>query len=248
MLVLYFILAAVGGYLLGSIPFGLVLTKAAGLGDIRSIGSGNIGATNVLRTGRKDLALATLVLDAGKAGIALFLARLIAGGDAQYQIEFGLVAGFAAFIGHCYPVWLKFKGGKGVATYFGLLLVGMPPLGVVIGITWLAVAMMFRISSLAALASVTLAPILALVGGYSTPEIVCLVALAALIFWRHSANIARLRAGTEPRMGGKKDAPAEEAAVAVAGAAAATVAAVEPAPAPEPHPEPTPPADPTPEA
>ena len=115
MLPLYFILAAAGGYLLGSIPFGLVLTKAAGLGDIRTIGSGNIGATNVLRTGRKDLALATLLLDAGKAGIALFLARLIAGNDAVYEIEFGLVAGFAAFIGHCYPVWLQFKGGKGVA-------------------------------------------------------------------------------------------------------------------------------------
>lgn len=238
MLTLYFILAAVGGYLLGSIPFGLVLTKAAGLGDIRTIGSGNIGATNVLRTGRKDLALATLVLDAGKAGIALFLARLIAGGDAPFQIELGLVAGFAAFIGHCYPVWLQFKGGKGVATYFGLLLVGMPPLGVVIGITWLAVAMMFRISSLAALAAVTLAPILAFVGGYSTAEIACLVALAALIFWRHSANIARLRAGTEPRMGDKKK--QEEAAAAPVEQAPAPVvaeAAPEPPPSAEPKPE-----------
>jgi glycerol-3-phosphate acyltransferase PlsY len=230
---LYFILAAVGGYLLGSIPFGLVITKAAGLGDIRTIGSGNIGATNVLRTGRKDLALATLVLDAGKAGIALFLARLIAGNEATYQLEFGLVAGFAAFIGHCFPVWLGFKGGKGVATYFGLLLVGMPPLGVVIGITWIAVALMFRMSSLAALVSVALAPILALVGGYSTSEVVCLVALAALIAWRHSANIARLRAGTEPRIGDKK----EDAA------AAATPAAVV-----EAAPEPAPPAEPTPEA
>lgn len=213
MLVLYFVLAAVGGYLLGSIPFGLVLTRAAGLGDIRQIGSGNIGATNVLRTGRKDLALATLVLDAGKAGIALFLARLIAGNNVPFQLEIGLVAGFAAFIGHCFPVWLGFKGGKGVATYFGLLLVGMPPLGVVTGVTWIAVALMFRISSLAALASVAIAPILALVGSYSTPEIIALVALAALIFWRHSANIARLRAGTEPRMGEKKteeEAPAPE--------------------------------------
>jgi glycerol-3-phosphate acyltransferase PlsY len=228
---------------LGSIPFGLVLTKAAGLGDIRAIGSGNIGATNVLRTGRKDLALATLLLDAGKAGIALFLARLLAGGDNPFQIELGLVAGFAAFIGHCYPVWLQFKGGKGVATYFGLLLVGMPPLGVVIGITWLAVAMMFRISSLAALASVTLAPVLALVGGYSTAEVICLVALAALIFWRHSANIARLRAGTEPRMGDKKKQEEEPApAVAAAAAAAAPVVA-------EVTPEPAPPAaEPTPEA
>ncbi|MBL8530457.1 MAG: glycerol-3-phosphate 1-O-acyltransferase PlsY [Hyphomonadaceae bacterium] len=213
-LVLYFILAAAGGYLLGSIPFGLVLTRAAGLGDIRSIGSGNIGATNVLRTGRKDIALATLVLDAGKAGLALLLARMIAGGESPYQIELGLVAGFFAFIGHCFPVWLGFKGGKGVATYFGLLLVGMPPLGVVIGITWIAVAMMFRFSSLAALAASALAPVLALIGGYSTPDIVCLVALAALIFWRHSANIARLRAGTEPRIGEGKQAPAAPVAPA----------------------------------
>jgi acyl-phosphate glycerol 3-phosphate acyltransferase len=139
-LTLYFILAAVGGYLLGSIPFGLVLTKAAGLGDIRSIGSGNIGATNVMRTGRKDLALATLVLDAGKAGIALFLARTIAGNESPFQIDFGLLAGFAAFIGQCFPVWLGFKGGKGVATYFGLLLVGMPPLGAVAGIGLLSAA------------------------------------------------------------------------------------------------------------
>ena len=236
MLPLYFILAAVGGYLLGSIPFGLVITKAAGLGDIRAIGSGNIGATNVLRTGRKELALATLVLDAGKAGIALFLARLIAGNEATYQLEFGLVAGFAAFIGHCFPAWLGFKGGKGVATYFGLLLVGMPPLGAVIGITWLAVALMFRMSSLAALVSIALAPILALVGGYSTSEVVCLVALAALIAWRHSANISRILAGTEPRIGDKKE---EAAAVAATAAPAAVVAA---------PPEPAPPAEPTPEA
>jgi len=210
-LVVFFILAAVGGYLLGSIPFGLVLTRAAGLGDIRQIGSGNIGATNVLRTGRKDLALATLLLDAGKAGIALFIARLLAGPEAPYQIELGLVAGFCAFIGHCFPVWLGFKGGKGVATYFGLLIVGMPPLGVVIGITWIAVALIFRFSSLAALIASAAAPLLALVGGYSVSEVVCLVALAALIFWRHGANIARLRTGTEPRIGDKKEPPAGEA-------------------------------------
>lgn len=210
MVALYFILAAVGGYLLGSIPFGLVITRAAGLGDIRSIGSGNIGATNVLRTGRRDLALATLLLDAGKAGLALFLARLLAGAESPHQIELGLLAGFFAFLGHCFPVWLKFKGGKGVATYFGLLLIGMPPLGAVIGVTWIAVAMIFRFSSLAALVSSALAPVLALVGGYSLWEVVCLVALAALIFWRHAANIARLRAGTEPRIGDKKDGPTPE--------------------------------------
>lgn len=242
MLVLYFVLAAVGGYLLGSIPFGLVLTRAAGLGDIRQIGSGNIGATNVLRTGRKDLALATLVLDAGKAGIALFLARLIAGNNVPFQLELGLVAGFAAFIGHCFPVWLGFKGGKGVATYFGLLLVGMPPLGVVTGVTWIAVAMMFRISSLAALASVAIAPILALVGSYSTPEIIALVALAALIFWRHSANIVRLRAGTEPRMGEKKK---EEEPTAPVDVEALEVGDEAPALPDEP---PAPPAEPKPEA
>lgn len=242
MLYLYFILAAAGGYLLGSIPFGLVLTKAAGLGDIRTIGSGNIGATNVLRTGRKDLALATLVLDAGKAGIALLLARLIAGNENPFQIELGLVAGFAAFIGHCFPVWLGFKGGKGVATYFGLLLVGMPPLGVVIGITWLAVALMFRMSSLAALVSAALAPILALVGNYQIPEVLCLVALAALIFWRHGANIARIRAGTEPRIGDKKEAAADATTPVVAEAAPAVAAPAESAP------EPTPPVQPAPEA
>lgn len=232
MLILYFALAAVGGYLLGSIPFGLVLTRVAGLGDIRNIGSGNIGATNVLRTGRKDIALATLVLDAGKAGIALLLARWISGDENPLQIEFGLVAGFAAFIGHCFPVWLGFKGGKGVATYFGLLLAGMPPLGAVIGVTWIAVAMMFRFSSLAALVSVALAPVLALIGGYQISQVICLVALAALIFWRHSANIARLIGGTEPRIGdGKKK---EEAAAVAAPAPEPTPAST---PAPQPNPE-----------
>lgn len=226
MLVLYFILAAAGGYLLGSIPFGLVITRAAGLGDIRNIGSGNIGATNVLRTGRKDLALATVILDAGKAGIALFAARLIAGTENPLQIEFGLVAGFFAFLGHCFPVWLGFRGGKGVATYFGLLLVGMPPLGVVIGITWIAVALIFRFSSLAALIASALAPVLALVGGYSLAEVICLVALAVLIFWRHSENIARLRAGAEPRIGDKKES-----------ATPAVVAVPDPPRAPEPTPE-----------
>lgn len=203
MLTLLFVLAAIGGYLLGSIPFGLVITRAAGLGDIRAIGSGNIGATNVLRTGRKDLALATLLLDAGKAAIALLIARALTT-NSPFQIEIGLTAGAAAFVGHCYPVWLGFKGGKGVATYFGLLLFGMPPLGVVIGVVWIAVAMMFRFSSLAALVSVSAAPLLAIVGGYAPAEVFFLLALALLVFWTHRANIARLRAGTEPRIGGKK--------------------------------------------
>jgi len=203
-LVFTFVLAALGGYLLGSIPFGLVVTRLAGLGDIRNIGSGNIGATNVLRTGRKDLALATLLLDAGKAAIALLAARALSQGSPD-QLELGLVAGAAAFIGHCFPVWLQFKGGKGVATYFGLLLFGMPPLGLAIGVVWIAVAMIFRYSSLAALVSVTAAPLLALIGNYSAPELVFLLVLAGLVYWRHAANIERLRAGAEPRIGAKKD-------------------------------------------
>jgi glycerol-3-phosphate acyltransferase PlsY len=209
-LVLPFVLAAIGGYLLGSIPFGLVIVRAAGLGDIREIGSGNIGATNVLRTGRRDLALATLVLDAGKAAIALLIARWLSGGSA-HEIEIGLTAGGFAFLGHCYPVWLGFKGGKGVATYFGLLLFGMPPLGVVVAVIWLAVAMMFRYSSLAALIAAGAAPVLAFVGGYSGSETAFLVVLALLIVWTHRTNIARLRAGIEQKIGEKKEAAAEPA-------------------------------------
>jgi len=209
---LYFTLAAVGGYLLGSIPFGLVLTKAAGLGDIREIGSGNIGATNVLRTGRKDLALATLLLDAGKAGIALIIARMLTEGQ-PYQSELSLLAGGMAFVGHCYPVWLKFKGGKGVATFFGVLLAGAWPLFFFAGITWLAVATIFRFSSLAALCAALVATITA-IGGVA-PDIATMVftaALTALIFWTHRGNIARLRAGAEPRIGDKKkDDPAAPA-------------------------------------
>lgn len=204
MLVLYFILAAAGGYLLGSIPFGLVLTRLAGVGDIRKIGSGNIGATNVLRTGRKDLALATLLLDAGKAGIALLLARWLASGT-DYIIEIGLLAGAAAFIGHCYPVWLGFKGGKGVATFFGVLFAGIWPLGVIAGVTWLAIATIFRISSLAALCAAAVAPLAAFIAGFSWSEIIFALVLAVLIFWRHRANIARLRDGTEPRIGANKE-------------------------------------------
>jgi acyl phosphate:glycerol-3-phosphate acyltransferase len=202
-LALYFILAAAGGYLLGSIPFGLVLTRVAGLGDIRAIGSGNIGATNVLRTGRKDLALATLLLDAGKAAIALLIARALNAGSA-YQIEFGLVAGAFAFVGHCFPVWLKFKGGKGVATFFGVLLAGIWPLGVASGLVWLGVFTIFRISSLAALCAAAVAPVFALVAQFTWPEIAFTGVLALLIFWRHSGNIERLLAGKEPRVGAAK--------------------------------------------
>jgi len=237
----FFILAAAGGYLLGSIPFGLVLTRAAGLGDIREIGSGNIGATNVLRTGRKDLALATLVLDAAKAGIALVFFKALAnwfagaalGEDGAYQV--GLVAGAAAFIGHCYPVWLKFKGGKGVATFFGVLFAGPWPVGLIAGVTWLAVATMFRFSSLAALCAAAIAPVMALVAGFSWEEIAFTLVLAALIFWRHRANIERLLAGTEPRIGDKKDG---EPAIAEPAVPIIEATAAEPAPAaPEPKPE-----------
>ena len=208
MLPLYLILAAAGGYLLGSIPFGLVITRAAGLGDIREIGSGNIGATNVLRTGRKDLALATLLLDAGKAAAALLLARAaadFAGLSVDVQRQLGLVAGAAAFLGHCFPIWLGFKGGKGVATFFGVLLAGIWPLGLVAGVTWLAVATISRYSSLAALCAAAIAPIFAVIAQFDWSEIIFSLVLAILIFWRHGANIGRLRAGTEPRIGDKKD-------------------------------------------
>ncbi len=260
---LYFTLAAVFGYLLGSIPFGLVIVKAAGLGDIRDIGSGNIGATNVLRTGRKDLALATLLLDAGKAGIALLIARAVAGDDNPNQIAIGLTAGAAAFIGHCFPIWLKFNGGKGVATFFGVLFAGVWPLGVISGITWLAVATMFRMSSLAALCAAAVAPIAALVAGFSWAEIIFSAAIAVLIFWRHSANISRILAGTEPRIGDKKAAPVEEtlapmivatAPEPIAPAPPAPIVEAEPAPiaqtpaVTEAAPEPASPAEPKPEA
>jgi glycerol-3-phosphate acyltransferase PlsY len=224
MVILSFVLAAVGGYLLGSIPFGLVLTRAAGLGDIRDIGSGNIGATNVLRTGRRDIALGTLLLDAGKAAIALLATRAIVG-DGPYWTELGLVAGGAAFVGHCFPVWLGFKGGKGVATYFGVLFAGAWPLGLAAGVIWLAVATIFRMSSLAALSAAALTPVLAMIAGFQWSEVIFTVLLAALIFWRHSANIARIRDGTEPKIGADK----AKAAVAVE---AAPVAATPEPPAP----------------
>jgi glycerol-3-phosphate acyltransferase PlsY len=200
-----FALAAFGGYLLGSIPFGLVLTRMAGLGDIRNVGSGNIGATNVLRTGRKDIALATLLLDAGKAAIALLLARMF-WGDRAYGDEIGYVAGGAAFLGHCFPVWLGFKGGKGVATYFGVMIAGIFPLGILAGATWLAMAAIFRYSSLAALAATAIAPLAALIGGFDFSAVLFCLLLQALVFWRHRANIARLMRGEEPKIGAGKTA------------------------------------------
>ncbi|MGE5477565.1 MAG: glycerol-3-phosphate 1-O-acyltransferase PlsY [Bacteroidales bacterium] len=190
-------LAAIGGYLLGSVPFGLVLTRAAGLGDIRQIGSGNIGATNVLRTGRKGLALATLLLDGGKGAIAVGLAWALAGGHAP------LAAGFAAVLGHNFPVWLKFKGGKGVATTFGTLMAATWPVGLAACGTWLVTAALFRISSLSALVALAASPVFAwfLAG----PETALMAAgLAVLGFIRHKANIQRLLKGEEPKIGAKK--------------------------------------------
>ena len=198
--VLAFVAAIVFGYLLGSAPFGLILTRLAGLGDIRKIGSGNIGATNVLRTGRKDLALATLLLDAGKAGIA----ALIAG--AVFSPTAGLLAGAAAFVGHLYPVWLGFRGGKGVATFFGTLIAVAWPIGLLSGLTWIVSAALFRISSLSALLAVLAAPILALLADRNgTGGHIALLAtsMGALIYWRHRSNIARLVNGEEPKIGAK---------------------------------------------
>ena len=191
-------LAILGGYLLGSIPFGLLLTRAAGLGDIRNVGSGNIGATNVLRTGRKDIAIATLLLDAAKAAVALILARNYYGGD------LGLVAGAAALLGHCFPVWLKFKGGKGVATFFGTLLVGIWPVGVLGGLLWLATAFTFRFSSLAALVACAAAPLIALVFHVGPIGIGAIACMSAMVWYRHRDNLARLIAGEEPKIGGSK--------------------------------------------
>ncbi|TPO01315.1 glycerol-3-phosphate 1-O-acyltransferase PlsY [Mesorhizobium sp. B1-1-5] len=189
-------IALVFGYLLGSIPFGLLITRAAGLGDVRQIGSGNIGATNVLRTGNKGLAAATLLLDALKGTAAV----LIAG---HFSPDFGLLAGFGAFLGHLFPVWLGFKGGKGVATYLGVLL-GLAWQGMLVfAVVWLAMAFLFRYSSLAALAAAVVVPIALYF--ISTPQIASLFALMSLIvFIKHRANISRLLAGTEGKIGAKE--------------------------------------------
>ncbi|TDL75208.1 glycerol-3-phosphate 1-O-acyltransferase PlsY [Palleronia sediminis] len=190
------ILTAILAYLLGSVPFGLVITRALGLGDLRQIGSGNIGATNVLRTGHKGAALATLVCDVGKGAAAVLLARLLISEDAAW------VAGFAAFLGHCYPLYLGFKGGKGVATFLGTVLALAWPVGLAVCGTWLVVAAVSRISSLAALVAAALAPLYAWYAGLSWFAL-ALVAMAALIFLRHRANIERLLSGQEPRIGKK---------------------------------------------
>lgn len=189
----------VAAYLLGSVPFGLILTKLAGLGDIRAVGSGNIGATNVLRTGRKGLAALTVVLDVGKGIVAVLIAKWF-GGLHGFAILASLIAGFGAVIGHVFPVWLKFKGGKGVATTFGVILALTPGTGAVTGAVWLFMLLVFRTSSLAAIAAAVVAPLFAF--GYAGQSVGLLVsALALLIIVKHTANIRRLLNGTEPKIG-----------------------------------------------
>ncbi len=195
-------LVVVGGYLLGSIPFGMIATRLGGAGDIRKIGSGNIGATNVLRSGRKDLAAITLIGDAGKGVVAVLLARWLTNDTAAMVA----IAGGAAFVGHLFPVWLKFNGGKGVATFYGVLLTAAWPVGVLAALTWLAMAALFRISSLAALTAAALAPLFAFATDQPYPMVLLSAFMAVLIYIRHHQNISRLLKGQEPKIGAKKDA------------------------------------------
>lgn len=186
-------------YLFGSVPYGLILTKLAGLGDIRSVGSGNIGATNVLRTGHKGLAALTLLLDVAKGVAAVLIAKWF-GGLHGYAILCSLIAGFAVVIGHVFPVWLKFKGGKGVATTFGVILALTPGTGAVTGAVWIFILLVFRYSSLAAIAAAVVAPLFAF--GYAGVSVGLLTsALALLVLIKHAANIRRLLNGTEPKVG-----------------------------------------------
>lgn len=191
--------AVVLGYLCGSVPFGLLLTRAAGLGDIRAIGSGNIGATNVLRTGNRWLAAATLVLDAAKGALPVLLARYFWGEDAA------MIAAIGAFVGHCFPVWLGFKGGKGVAVLIGALLALSWPVGLIFCAVWLLIAITRKTSSLASLTAGATAPIFAyaIVNEWLAGAVAIMV---ILLFIQHRTNIARLMAGTEPTIGSTKKA------------------------------------------
>ncbi|NVO14732.1 MAG: glycerol-3-phosphate 1-O-acyltransferase PlsY [Rhodoplanes sp.] len=201
--------AIVFGYLLGSIPFGLLITKMAGAGDIRAIGSGNIGATNVLRTGRKGLAALTLLLDALKGTAAVLLAPLV-GSAAAPGHDLALLAGLGAFLGHLFPVWLHFRGGKGVATFIGVLVAFSPLVAVGFGLVWLAVAAATRYSSLAGLTASAATPLMLWAAG--RPSEALLFALLAVLSWiKHAANLKRLLAGTESKIGKGKP-PADEAA------------------------------------
>ncbi len=190
-------LTAILAYLLGSIPFGIVITRALGLGDLRQIGSGNIGATNVLRTGHKGAALATLVLDAAKGGIAVLIARAALGAEDAAQL-----AGLAAFIGHLFPVWLRFKGGKGVATFLGTLIALAWPVGLAACATWAVTALVFRTSSIAALMAAGLTPIWLLFMNEGLLLVLTFV-LTVLVYIRHADNLKRIKAGTEPKFGRK---------------------------------------------
>jgi glycerol-3-phosphate acyltransferase PlsY len=187
--------ALLGGYLLGSVPFGLLLAMAAGKGDIREIGSGNIGATNVLRTGSKGLAAATLVLDGAKGFFAVWLAWRYLPGAAP-------LAALGAVLGHCFPVWLKFRGGKGVATTLGVCLGLAWPIGLGYAVVWLAMLAVTRISSVGGMSAAAAAPIAAAATG-RLELVPVLAAIAAIVIWLHRENVARLRAGTEPRIGGR---------------------------------------------
>lgn len=193
---LVLLLWALLGYGAGSIPFGMVLARAMNLGNLRDIGSGSIGATNVLRTGSKSAAALTLLLDAAKGAVVVLVARAVAGEDAAQ------LAGFAAMVGHCYPVWLRFDGGKGVATFLGLALALSWPVGIGCCIAWLIGAALFRISSMSSLISAASSTFLVIFLD-AGPFLVLFIALTLLIFWRHRGNIARLRAGTEPKIGQK---------------------------------------------
>ncbi|WP_170346295.1 MULTISPECIES: glycerol-3-phosphate 1-O-acyltransferase PlsY [Ruegeria] len=185
---------AVVGYLMGSVPFGLLLAKVMGLGNLREIGSGNIGATNVLRTGNKAAAALTLLFDAAKGAVAVLIARAYAGEDAAQ------IAALFAFLGHCFPIWLGFKGGKGVATFLGLWLALDWRVGVACCLSWLVAAAIWRISSVGALAAAALSTtwVLVLTNGQS---FILGIILTLLIYWRHSTNVARIKAGTEPKIG-----------------------------------------------
>ena len=190
-------LTALGGYLLGSIPFGVVITRAAGAGDVRNIGSGNIGATNVLRTGRKDLALATLLLDAGKGAAALLIARHLFNSDLA-----GALAGGAAFLGHLFPIWLKFRGGKGVATNAGVSFGLAWPIGLAYAAVWVGMLAISRVSSLSGMSAAVAAPVTAIILE-EWMYVPALIVLAVIVLFLHRENIARLRAGSEPRIGRK---------------------------------------------
>ena len=189
------VLALIGGYLSGSIPFGLLLTRAAGLGDVRNIGSGNIGATNVLRTGNRGLAAATLILDALKGTVPAAVAL-------RYGLEAGALAGFGAFVGHLFPVWLNFKGGKGVATYLGALIGLAWQVALIFAAVWLVMAVLFRYSSLAALTACVAVPVALLVLGPQT-FVFAFFVMSLLVFYKHKANIERLLGGTEGKIGAK---------------------------------------------